>query len=449
MKKRLHIFASKLFAGDLGEVLGHAKNYLVGGVSTKALGFISMPVFTRLMDENDYGIVAVYISSLSIISPITTLNATDGISRYYYEKNQNDFGVFLSSIVQFLLLIQVPLVLLFLIFRQEIMGWLGVPVSLSYFLLLGLFHADVSRIFRQVLVSRKMSQPYVKVNVFQSYGAFGLSWILLSVAHGARYFLRIAGIVSTQMLSASWMIWQLRKFIVWQKIQWEHVSYSLKFALPRLPYVLSGVILSQFDRVMLSNISGVGEAGLYSVGYNVGGLSMLLIGAITPALMPNFYQKMNEGKYKDVDKLNKQLIWIICFGGILLMLLGGSLLRLLADERFHTGAAVVPAIVLGYMFYALAGVYNRYSGYYKMTILQSVGALVAGVINIVLNYFWIPKYGMMAAAYATMVAYAFQAVLTWILVRSSTKMHVSSIVHFAGPMLLAIVVFMMITWWLW
>lgn len=448
MSDRFISHYKRLKSGNLGEVLSHAKNYLAGNVATKAIGFISMPVFTRLMDEKDYGIVAVYMAALGIIAPISTFNATDSISRYYYEKGKSDFGHFLSSIIQFLLLIQAPLVILFLVFRESFMAWPGIPVSLSLFLLLGLFHKEVQKVFRGILVSRKMSKPYVKVNVFQSYGGFGISWLLLVVASGSRYFLRIAGVVFTQVISAFWMLWRIWRYINWQKINWSHVRYSLHFGLPRLPYVLSGVILSQFDRIMLSNISGAGQAGLYSVGYNVGGLSMLMIGAITPALMPNFYQMMNEARHRAVDKLNRKILWIICGGGIGLMLFGGFLLRLMADERFYQGAEVVPAIVMGYMFYALAGVYNRFSGYYKMTILQSLGALLAGGLNILLNYLWIPKYGIMAAAYATIVAYATQALLTWVLVRFIAKGHVSGLGQFWAPITLALLAFGIINFFL-
>lgn len=434
----------KLQSGDLGDILGHAKNYFVGDLATRALGFISMPVFTRLMDERDYGIVAVYMATLGILAPISTMNSTDSISRYFYEKGKSDFGHFLSSIIQFLLLIQVPLLILFFLFQATFMSWLGIPRNLSFFLLLGLFHGDVYRVFRGILVSRKMSKPYVRVNIFQSYTGFGLSWLLLVAMAGTRYFLRIAGVVYTQIVSSFWMLWRIWRYIKWQKMNWAHVRYSLHFGLPRLPFVISGVILSQFDRIMLSNMRGAEEAGIYSVGYNVGGLSILVIGAITPALMPNFYQMMNEGRYRAVDELNLQFLWIICGAGIGLMTIGGGLLRFLADERFHQGAMVIPAVVMGYLFYALAGVYNRYSGYYKMTILQSLGAVLAGVVNVLLNYWWIPIYGILAAAYATTVSYGIQALLTWLLVRRFKTGHITEIHYILFPVMISLVVFALI-----
>lgn len=427
--------------GDLREVLSHSKNYLTGNIATKALGLISMPVFTRLMDERDYGIVAVYMATLGILVPISTLSITDSIGRYYYEKGQSDFGHFISSIVQFLLFIQVPMIILFIVFRESFVPFLGLPVSLSFIILIGLVHGNIKKVFRGIFISRKMSKPFVKVSLFESFSGFGISWLFLLLLNGSHFILRIVGVLTSQVLSAGWMTWRISNYIDHKKLDWNHIRYSLHFGLPRLPFVLSGVILSQFDRVMLSNISGLEEAGLYSVGYNVGALSLLVIGAITPAFIPNFYQLMNEGKTVVVDKLNRQLLWLICSAGTGLMLFGGLILRFLADERFHEGARVVPAVVMGYMFYAVAGVYNRYSGYYKVTIFQSLGALLAGASNIILNILWLPKFGIIAAAYTTLISYAIQAIVTWLLIRLKIKGHVTPLKHVFGPILLVLLVF--------
>ena len=438
---------SRLKGGELWEVLSHARHYLAGDVSTKALGFLSMPVFTRLLNQSDYGIVSVFMASLGILSPLTTLNISDSISRYFYEKGQTDFGIFLSSIIQFLLILQVPLILLFLLFHERLMSFIGLPTSLSLLLVLSIFYQDILRVFRGVLISNKLSRPYVRVNVFQSYAGFGLSWILVATATVGLYFWRLLGVIAMQILSAVWMMWRIWGYIKWSKINWNHVRYSLDFALPRLPYVLSGIILSQFDRLMLSSINGVDQAGLYSVGYNVGGLSLLIIGAITPALMPNFYQLMNESKFREVDQLNRQIIWIICIAGIILMVFGGGLLRLLADEKFHEGAKVIPAIVMGYILFSITSIYNRYAGFYKKTVAESIPALLAGLLNVFLNWIYLPKYGMIAAAYTTLVSYAAQAILARLIVVGMVQGHVASLRLFLVPIAFTSVIFFLVSYW--
>lgn len=442
-----NIKIKELLQSDLGNTLKHAKNYFTGNIAIKGLGFISMPVFTRLMSPEDYGIVSVYNASLGILGILLSLNMANSISRYYYEEDKTDFDEFLSSIFQVVAILLLPISIILIIFQDFFMNWLELPVSLVYFLIIGLFFYIINSIFQQILVSRKRSKEYVSVNIFQAYGSFGLSWLFLVTIQGSQYLLRVAGIGIAQIFTSIWMLKKSFTFVIWKPLQWEHIKYSLKFGLPRLPYVLSGVILSQFDRIMISKQLSVEDAGIYSVGYNVGGLALLIISAITPALLPNFYQMMNDKKYAAVDKLNRNIMWIIVISGAFLMLLGSFLLKLMADEKYHTGTAVIPAVVLGYMFYALAGVYNRYCGYYKVTFLQSIGAMVSGIVNIVLNYYFIPKYGIIAAAYTTAVSFALQALLTWGLTSLFLKGYISSIKIFLIPTFSISLFFYMIVLW--
>ena len=77
---------NKIKNSDIYDTLKHAKNYFSADVATKAIGFISIPIFTRLFTQEDYGIVAVFSSYVGIMTVILSLNSYTAVSRYYYEK---------------------------------------------------------------------------------------------------------------------------------------------------------------------------------------------------------------------------------------------------------------------------------------------------------------------------------------------------------------------------
>lgn len=425
---------------DILEVLKHAKVYFSADLATKALGFMSLPVFTRLMSESDYGVVSIFTASLALITILSTLNISDGIGRYYYEKNLKDFGEFLSSLLQFALVIQAGVVVLIFLFKKELFNLIGIPEDLVFFLVAGIFGLSSMKIYRSIHIARKESKAVARVAVTESYSGFGLSWILLVSLNYSQYILRITGFIGAKLISGIYMLHRSMQYANFAWPRWRHLKYALSFSLPRLPYVLSGTILTQFDRIMVGSLKGTGDAGLYSVAYNVGGLSTIFIGALSAALIPNFYDLMNQNEYGKVDVLNKRLFWLIVILGSALMLGGGLALKVLADERFHGGMSLIPPIVLGFVFYSLAGVYNRYVGFYKMTIFQSIAAITAGVVNVMLNYQFIPIYGIKAAAFTTTVSYLIQAIATWLLVRVSIKGHISPISMFILPSLLSVLI---------
>jgi O-antigen/teichoic acid export membrane protein len=191
---------------------------------------------------------------------------------------------------------------------------------------------------------------------------------------------------------------------------------------------------------MLSSMASPEAAGLYHVGYNVGMLPLLAIQGITPAFLPNFYELMNQGKFKQINSINVKIIWIITGFAIAIMLLGYPLIYVMADPKFHEANKIVPLVVLGYVFFGLAGVYNRFIGYYKVTILQSIPAVLAAGVNVLLNYWLIPEYGIEAAAIATAVAYAIQAFASWSLIVWKKGTYSSPFRLFLIPLLLNLVI---------
>ena len=87
---RIQLFKDKIQGTEIFHLLMHARNYFSAEVATRAIGFISIPVFTRLYTTADFGMVAVFMSYFAIFSVLIPLNSHSAVGRYYYE-NTDDF----------------------------------------------------------------------------------------------------------------------------------------------------------------------------------------------------------------------------------------------------------------------------------------------------------------------------------------------------------------------
>ena len=86
---------------DFKALAKHSTNYLFAIMATKALAFISIPVYTRLLSVYEYGIINVFMSTVGIVQVLLTLNTEVAISRYYYDaKNEQDFKEFCSTSIK-------------------------------------------------------------------------------------------------------------------------------------------------------------------------------------------------------------------------------------------------------------------------------------------------------------------------------------------------------------
>ena len=80
------------------EVLKHSGNYLLANLATRALAFISIPIYTRVLSTEDYGITAVFLSAVGILNGLIALNFDTSVSRYYYDKTSDaDFKTFVGT----------------------------------------------------------------------------------------------------------------------------------------------------------------------------------------------------------------------------------------------------------------------------------------------------------------------------------------------------------------
>jgi len=93
---------------EFKNVLKHSKNYLIANLATRALAFISIPVYTRLLSSYDYGVYSIFIGIIGILACVMAFSADRSVSRYFFDqKNEDDFRKFVgtSSILAFVFFI--------------------------------------------------------------------------------------------------------------------------------------------------------------------------------------------------------------------------------------------------------------------------------------------------------------------------------------------------------
>jgi O-antigen/teichoic acid export membrane protein len=194
----------------------------------------------------------------------------------------------------------------------------------------------------------------------------------------------------------------------------EHLKYIANYSFPLIPYALSGILLAQFDRIMINAAIDSSAAGLYSLGYAIGMLVYLVDHAVQTAFTPYYFEMMDKNEFRKLDKITGRLFSLITLAALFLIFFAREIGEILADESFHEGLKVVPAVVVGYVFFSVFFFYGRLIGYEKKTYYSSILIVIAGVVNIILNAKFIPVYGYIAAAYTTLGSYLLLAVLTWL-----------------------------------
>ncbi len=385
------------------EFISHTKNYLSAGIFTRALSFISVPIFTRLLLPNEYGILAIFSSIISIFDILLGFNIRGAVARYYYEKS-NDFAEFLGSNLLLILFFNFFAISLIYLIKDSIANFF---VIISYLFLIAILISAFTipcEMYLAYLQASKQSKKFSLISINKGILSLIVSIIWVYLLKENRYYGQVYSSLLITTVFAVYMIYNLVKL---SKLNFklEHIKYSIRFGVPLIPHAFSGFILAFFDRIIINQLTGSLNTGLYSFAYNVGTVMHIVAMAMNKSWVPIFYQNMANEDFKKIDNLAYNYSKYIYFAAIGLILFSKEIVSLMAAEEYHTALPVVPIIVIGYVGVFLSTLYASYSFYRKKTGLISLATLFAGGINIGLNYWLIPIYGYVAAAYTTLVSY--------------------------------------------
>jgi O-antigen/teichoic acid export membrane protein len=378
-------------------------------------------VLTRLLIPSEYGIISVFNSYVSLLSVVLTLNVHASVSRYFYEE-KDDFTIFLGTSTFLTLSIIIPASIVFYLLSNRLKGLFNLPSLVTVLMIPMVVVTVIDEFFNQVYQPLRESKRIAIVNMAKTYIGFGLSVIIIVLLKGELYLGPIFGSIIIGVFFSGYFIFKMKPYFK-PAFKWTHIKYILHYSLPLIPYTLSGYILAQFDRIMINSYNGSGDAGLYSLAYNIGMLLSVVIGSMNAAWMPKYFEYMNRKQYREHDRDVDRLFRFSMIVAVFLILFGKEVGFLLAKSDYYAALHVIPIVVIGYVFFGIFTIYSRNIGYAKKTIYSSIILLTSGFTNVFLNALFIPKYGYIAAAYTTLVSYFLMAILAWIVSKLVLKMH--------------------------
>jgi O-antigen/teichoic acid export membrane protein len=180
----------------------------------------------------------------------------------------------------------------------------------------------------------------------------------------------------------------------------------LHISIPLIVHSISALVLSRFDQILIDHFVGRSATGVYSLAYRIGDVSTMLWFAANSVWVVWFYKHMKDGEYLLIRQRASQ--YVLSFASItaLLMIVGPTILRILAPEAYWPASNLVPVVMLGGFFTVLYSIYANVEFYQKKTGYTPVATAFAAGVNIILNIILLPRFGYQIAAWTTVASYA-------------------------------------------
>lgn len=391
--------------------------YGTSNALNKAIPFLLIPVFTRYLTPRDYGLISMFGVILSIMTVVSGLGSSNAITLKYFQRDRIDLAAYVgnclmlmvfSTAVMALLLMAVPGLFSGFTDLPAIWAWFALAVSASNFVISSLLNLWQSSV---------RPYQYGLLQLFQTTINIALSlWLIIVLDMGWKGRIHAQWIVSFGFAVIAFFLLRREGWLRWE-YNGEYIRNALKIGVPLLPHALGGFIIDTTDRILITNMIGVEDTGIYTVGSQVGMVILFLTGSFNMAWVPWLF-----GKLKDADAAWKRKVVLATYGYFVL-LLGLSLLlsalapwifRYLVGESFSAGSVYVYWIALGYAFNGMYMMVTNYVFYVERTYLIAWSTLFSSLVNIVASYALILRHGAIGAAQGAVIAHLSTFLLTWL-----------------------------------
>lgn len=377
-----------------------------------AVGFLMLPIYTRYLTPDDYGVVALVLSLQSFLPLIMTLQVHNSISRFYfdYHEDREKLRVFISTILIVVVFLSTIVLAGLLFYIDEILSIVfSKTIGYNEIFALGViasFFGVFNSTFINLIRVQQKAKLFMKVSLILFVLSLGVNITEVIILERGAYGVVEASLISVVLSSIVYLYLVKEFFIV--KFDFSKIIDPLKFSIPLIPHSLSGLIFMYSDRIILEKYVTLSAIGLYMFSDKIAMIFKMIVNEFNNAFSPYFNKIAKESKEKAIEETQRISLAFIYFTTMLLSifsLFSVELVYYLFDSQYYEAWYIIPILSMAYVYqshymFIISGVF-----YEKKTHIVMYATIAAGVLNILLNLYYIPLYGIIAAAYTTVTSF--------------------------------------------
>ena len=381
--------------------------YLTAQSITGLVPLILLPFYTHKFSAQQYGAYSLALLITSVFSGIGNLGLATIFERNVHEyKLKSERIVYLFNIVSLVSLVLFLLWWLSYFTLEHLLAFIRIELSKSFVLIAmaAMFTKSIQDYFLLFFKQNKETKQFIQLKFVESFGSNTVIIILILVFNQNIEAL-FYGVLFSSVLNILWallsLINSLEKTPYWRM----DLSPSLKLSIPLTPRIFFGVINTKFDKYLLGLLGTMGGVGVYEIAQRIANVTFLFQTSLENVFGPSTYEKLfNAGVSNREDLANylTPFFYITTGFALLLCLLSQDLFFLFFPTEYHSGIDVVIILSSLYALYFFGKIPQLL--YAKKTYLITLITILNIVLNIGLNLYLIPKYGLFGAAFATFLA---------------------------------------------
>ncbi|WP_055069586.1 lipopolysaccharide biosynthesis protein [Clostridium massiliamazoniense] len=400
------------------ELIKNTLIYAVGNIGSKLLTFILIPIYTKYLKEADVGYFDIIVNTALLLLPMITFQISDGIYRFIIKTDdEKERKIIISNgyiiIIQNIALFTIGYILISIGFnvKNSILIYLYIITNLVY------------TVKGQVVRALKKTKEFAMAGFVVT-----LVSLLLNIVFITKFKMKTEGLLIAYIIAffigSIYLEWKgkILKYFSFEEANINEKRKLKKFSVPLIPNVISWWVMNLSDRYMIANFISNAANGVYSIANKFSSIIVIVNSFFSLAWQESAiveYDSKDRDEY--YTRMFNTYMKIQLGGAIVLIAFTKIVFKFLVKENFYVGYKAIPILYVASVFSAFSVFYgtgyqsaNDTKGSFQTTILGAV-------LNITINIFAIPMWGIEGAAISTLVSY----LVVWIVRIIQTKKYFS------------------------
>jgi len=401
-------------------VLRHIRNYATGGLISAIIGVISFPILTRSLSVEDYGVLGLVLSTLTLIVAVGKFGIQHSIIRFYAEVNNSNSefteNQFFTTTLMLGLLLGVAGIIFCLVVGYSFAPIVANSEKISLYFLIGTLYVFFRMLSSNMcnVLSAQLKSGVVMFSVVVRRFTYLAVILIYAFTDLLSVTMVVGAFVVGEFIS---LVYVARHYLpgkshLLSSVSSKLTSVLLWYGVPLMMLESLGLMMRLSDRYIIQYLLDANALGQYAASYNlVGYIDIIITVAIISAVKPIYTQIWeSKGKQPTQEFLSNGLHIYLMLGipfVALVSLTAPHVMNILASSKYEPGTVVIPWVTLailceGALLFLAAGIYLR-----KETKKLVFWSFIALLFNIGMNFLVIPTYGIVGASVVTVLSFAF------------------------------------------
>jgi O-antigen/teichoic acid export membrane protein len=393
--------------------------YLLPLITNNILPLVTLPVFTRLLSPQDYGLLALIQVYAIIVDSVANFGMTLAYDRNYfqYQGNPTHQAKLFYTILTFVT-VNFGIIFFFTIVFNENVSKLviGTPGQGNMILIAcgAQFFYRLNNYYLAYYKNSENAEGYVVYSIAYSLGVFLISLFLVAYLRigiiGILYAQFFSGVIVFSFLSFKFLL------LFPLSLSRSMLVEALRLCYPLTPRILLGTLNTQFDKYIIGHLTSIGGAGVYSIGQKISNIVFAYMSAIQNVFGPQVYKIMFYKKTEEREQIGKYLtpfFYVTTLVALIMALFSEEAIVILTPGDYHGAIDIVSVLSIYYALMFFGKIAGQQLFFAQKTSISSFLGIISIGFTVSTSYLFAIEWGAIGVASALLLTSFFIGIISF------------------------------------